>query len=214
VYAQTFFGIVDFLSTAPWYIEQILVATGVIADGGDAAQVFRIFRVVRLLQLEDFITAFSKLDNVFRASMGILKSTILLALIIWVGGGSLFFILEHNNPNFRECSDSIPLRSILNETELIPGCYDFASTKACIDYYGAGMCDQKVFVNLPNTLYMTAVFLGGEWGVTDFTWPGRILCILFCYVGIGLYAIPAGTLFEKFGSVLGLEDDDDDEEEE
>ena len=214
VYAQTFFGIVDFLSTAPWYIEQILVATGTIADGGDAAQVFRIFRVVRLLQLEDFITAFSKLDNVFRASMGILKSTILIALIVWIGGGSLFFVFEQNNPNFRECSESIPLRSILNGTEVIPGCYDFASTKACVDYYGVGMCDQELFANLPNTLYMTAVFLGGEWGVTDFTWPGRILCILFCYVGIGLYAIPAGTLFEKFGSVLGFDGDDDEEEEE
>jgi hypothetical protein len=213
VYAHTFFGIVDFLSTAPWYIDQILVATGTIADGGNAAMVFRIFRIVRLLQLEDFLTAFSKLDNVFRASMGILKSTILLALIIWVGGGSLFFILERNNPNFRECHDSIPVRSVTNGTDLLPGCYDFESTDACIDYYGDGMCDQKVFVNLPNTLYMTAVFLGGEWGVTDFTWPGKILCIFFCYVGIALYAIPAGTLFDKFGGVLGLDGDDEDEEE-
>jgi len=214
VYAHTFFGIVDFLSTAPWYIEQILVATGTVADGGDAAMVFRIFRIVRLLQLEDFLTAFSKLDNVFRASMGILKSTILLALIIWVGGGSLFFILERNNPNFRECHDSIPSHSVTNGTDLLPGCYDFESTDACIDYYGDGMCDQKVFVNLPNTLYMTAVFLGGEWGVTDFTWPGKILCILFCYVGIALYAIPAGTLFDKFGGVLGLDGNDEDDEEE
>ncbi len=214
VYAQTFYGIVDLLSTAPWYIEQILVATGTMEDGGDAAMIFRIFRIVRLLQLEDFITAFSKLDNVFRASMSILKSTVLLALIIWVGGGSLFYILERNNPNFRECSNSIPLRSMLNGSDAAPGCYDFPSTQSCIDYYGEGMCDQKVFVNLPNTLYMTAVFLGGEWGVTDFTWPGRILCVMFCYVGIALYAIPAGTLFDKFGGVLGLEEEDEDEEEE
>jgi len=214
VYAQTFFGIVDLLSTAPWYIEQLMVATGTIADGGDAAQVFRIFRIVRLLQLEDFLTAFSKLDNVFRASMDILKSTILLAVIIWVGGGSLFFISERNNPNFRDCGDSIPLRSILNGTDIVPGCYDFPSTDACNDYYGAGTCDQKVFVNLPNTLYMMAVFLGGEWGVTDFTWFGKILCTLICYVGIALYAIPAATLFEKFGEVLGMEGDEEDEEEE
>ena len=157
VYANTFFGIVDLLSTAPWYIEKILVATGSMDEGGDAAMIFRIFRIVRLLQLEDFITAFSKLDNVFRASMSILKSTILLAVIIWVGGGSLFFILEQNNPNFRECSDWIPLRSMLNGSDTVPGCYDFLTTQSCIDYYGEGMCHQKVFVNLPNTLYMTAV---------------------------------------------------------
>lgn len=50
--------------------------------------------------------------------------------------------------------------------------------------------------------------------VTDFTWPGKILCILFCYVGIALYAIPAGTLFDKFGGVLGLDGNDEDDEEE
>uniref|UniRef100_A0A7S4EPX0 Ion transport domain-containing protein n=1 Tax=Pseudo-nitzschia australis TaxID=44445 RepID=A0A7S4EPX0_9STRA len=214
VYAQTFFGIVDLLSTAPWYIEQILIANGTISESGDVGKVFRIFRIVRLLQLEDFITAFSKLDNVFRASMDVLQSCFLLALIIWIGGGSLFFIFEHNNPNFRECDDSIPLVSVSNGTDTVPGCYDFPSTAACNDYYGSGMCDQKVFVNMPNTLYMTAVFLGGEWGVSDFTWPGRILCILFCYVGIALYAIPAGTFFDKFGAILGLDGDDDEEEEE
>ena len=209
IYAQTFFGIVDFLSTAPWYVEEILVGTGTIAAGGDVARVFRIFRIFRILQLEDFVTAFSKLDNVFRASTDVLKATGLLALIIWIGGGSLFFILEQNNPNWRQCDASIPLVS--NTTSGIPGCFDFASTEECNEYY-PGMCDQKVFVNMPNTLYMTAVFLGGEWGVTDFTWAGRILCIMFCYVGIALYAIPAGTFFDKFGAVLGFDDDDDENE--
>mmetsp|Transcript_6366 Transcript_6366/g.13166 ORF Transcript_6366/g.13166 Transcript_6366/m.13166 type:complete len:767 (-) Transcript_6366:464-2764(-) len=213
IYAQTFFGIVDLFSTAPWYIEKMLEATGTIAVGGDAAQVFRIFRIARLLQLEDFITAFSKLDNVFRASFDVLSSTFLIALIIWIGGGSLFFILEQNNPNWRECDESIPIVSLSSSNDSIPGCYDFPSTDDCNDYYGEGMCDQKLFVNLPNTLYMTAVFLGGEWGVTDFTWGGRILCIFYCYVGIALYAIPAGTFFDKFGTVLGLDGDDEDEDE-
>ena len=30
VYATTFFGIVDFLSTAPWFIEELLIASGLI----------------------------------------------------------------------------------------------------------------------------------------------------------------------------------------
>ena len=175
VYAQTFFGIVDLLSTLPWYVEFVLVSAGTISTGGDAAMVFRIFRIFRILQLEDFVTAFSKLDNVFRASSDVLKATGLLALIIWVGGGSLFFIFEQNNPNFRECDESIPLVS--NTT--VPGCYDFSSTDECNDYY-PGMCDQKVFVNLPNTLYMVAVFLGGEWGVTDFT--PAVGCVHFLFI--------------------------------
>jgi hypothetical protein len=65
------------------------------------------------------------------------------------------------------------------------------------------------------SLYLTAVFLGGEWGVIDFTWPGRIVCLFFCVVGIALYAIPIGVLFDSFGAVLGMEGNDecgDDEE--
>ena len=33
-------------------------------------------------------------------------------------------------------------------------------------------------------------------------------------VGIGLYAIPVGSLFDSFGAVLGMGGDDDDEEDE
>jgi hypothetical protein len=170
VYATTFFGIVDFLSTAPWFIEQAMIASGAIEEGGDVVRVFRIFRIFRILQLEDFVTAFSKLDNVFRASKDVLKATGLMALIIWVGGGALFFIFEENNPNWRQCDDSVPLVS--NDTD-IPGCFDFASTAECNEYY-PDMCDQKVFVNMPNTLYLTAVFLGGEWGGNDRAWLQRL----------------------------------------
>ena len=49
-------------------------------------------------------------------------------------------------------------------------------------------------------------------GVIDFTWPGRFVCLFLCYAGIGLYAIPVGTLFDSFGAVLGMGDDEDDEE--
>ena len=127
---------------------------------GDEAKIFRIFRFFRVLQLEDFIIAFSKLDNVFRASKDVLKATGLMAIIIWVGTSALFFIFEVNNPNFRQCNESIPLVG----TEDQPGCYDFESTSACNEFY-PDMCGQKVFTNMPNTMYWVAVFLGGEWGV-------------------------------------------------
>ena len=65
---------------------------------------------------------------------------------------------------------------------------------------------------MPNSLYYTAVFLGGEWGVVDFTWPGRFVCLFLCVAGIALYSIPIGTLFDSFGAVLGFEGDDDEEE--
>lgn len=156
IYAITFFGIVDFLSTAPWFIERFLLAMGWVRSDDESVFIFRIFRIFRLFQLEDFITAFSKLDNVFRASMDVLKATGLLAFIIWVGCGALFYIFEENNPNWRECDSSVPLHSSNPNT---PGCFDFASTADCNEFY-PGLCSQKAFTDMPNALYYTAVFLG------------------------------------------------------
>jgi hypothetical protein len=83
-----------------------------------------------------------------------------MAMIIWVGSSALFFVFESNNPNFRECNDSIPLIG----TKKHPGCYDFESTAACNEVY-PGMCNQSAFTNMPSAMYYVAVFLGGEWGV-------------------------------------------------
>ena len=46
------------------------------------------------------------------------------------------------------------------------------------------------------------------------TWPGRMVCLFLCVVGIALYAIPIGTLFDSFGAVLGMGGDEEEEEEE
>lgn len=51
-------------------------------------------------------------------------------------------------------------------------------------------------------MFYTAIFLGGEWAQFDFTWPGKILCCVLCIVGIALFAIPVGTVFEGFQEVL------------
>ena len=204
--ATTFFGFVDLLSTAPWFIEQILFKVNVITNGSDVANVCRLFRIFRILQVEDFIVAFSKLDNVFRASKDVLKATGLMAIIIWVGCGALSFIFEQNNPNWRECDESIPLRGNISSSEL--GCYDFESIAACNNYYGEGMCRQTAFANMPDALFYTAVFLGGEWGVVDFTFMGRLVCVFVCVAGISLYAIPVGSFIDSFGAVLGLSNED------
>jgi len=207
VYATTFFGIVDLVSVLPWYVQIVLAKAGHL--NGDEAKIFRIFRIFRVLQLEDFLVAFSKLDNVFRASKDVLKATGLMATIIWVGSSALFFIFEENNPNFRSCDDSLPL--VGNEKE--PGCFDFKSTAECNDYY-PDMCTQVMFTNMPNTMYYVAVFLGGEWGAVDFTWQGKIVCMMLCIAGIAIYSIPVGTLFDSFGAVIGLSEEEEGEGEE
>jgi hypothetical protein len=210
-YATTFFGIIDLIAFLPYFIEQLLIKINIIAPGGDAATIFRLFRIFRILQLEHFVVAFTVLDNVFRASKDVLKATGLMALIIWIGCGALFYIAEQNNPNWRHCAENIPLTTPSHD-----GCYDFTSTAACNEKY-PNQCKQIGFINMPDSLYYTAVFLGGEWGKIDFTVLGRLTCIFLCIAGIAIYAIPIGVLFDSFGAVLGMgcdDDDDDDEEEE
>lgn len=150
----------------------------------------RIIRIFRVLQLEDFVVAFSKLDNVFRASKDVLKATGLMAIIIWVGSAALFFLFESNNPNFRECDDSVPAVG----TEKHPGCYDFESTAECNDHY-PGMCSQKAFTNMPSALFYVAVFLGGEWGVV-----GKSMSIKrqsWLFQGIRLFLVSLQILLGK-----------------
>ena len=124
-------------------------------------------------RFSDFITAFSKLDNVFRASQDVLKATGLMATIIWVGCGALFYIFEQSNPNWQECDGSIP-----SHNEDGNGCFDFATTASCNDFYGEEMCRQTAFINMPDSLYYTAVFLVGRWGLVDFTVRILDICMI------------------------------------
>mmetsp|Transcript_51333 Transcript_51333/g.165046 ORF Transcript_51333/g.165046 Transcript_51333/m.165046 type:complete len:732 (+) Transcript_51333:1208-3403(+) len=196
-YATTFFGIVDLLSFLPWYVQQASLALGLAGSSSDAAAVFRIFRLFRVLQLERFLTAFTLLDNVLRASADVLVATGLMALIIWVGGAALFFLFEQHNPNYRECDGLSPAE-----------CFSFPSTTACNTAH-PGSCSQETFAHMPDALYMTAIFLCGEWGVCDFTLGGRAVAAFMCIAGIAIAAIPIGSLFEAFGAVIGLSEEGD-----
>jgi len=201
-YATTFFGIVDVLSFAPWYLQHIAIALGWLSpEETDAAAVIRIFRLFRLLQLERIMTAFTLLDNVFRASASVLKATGLMALIVWLGGAALFFLFERDNPNWRTCDDEVDAAE----------CFAFESVSACNTAY-PGACSQTGFTTLPDAMYLTAVFLCGEWGLVDFTWGGRAVAVFMCVAGIAIAAIPIGSLFEAFGSVVGIEEGEEEDE--
>ena len=51
-------------------------------------------------------------------------------------------------------------------------------------------------------MYYTAVFLGGEWGLVDFTTVGKIYCVFLCVMGIAIWSVPIGTLFEGFETII------------
>lgn len=193
-YVTTFFGVVDLLAIAPWYIQQLYTYMVDAELSQDTIAVFRMFRLFRLLELEHFVTAFTVLDNVFVRSKGVFIASGLMALAIWVSSAALFFLFEGDNPNWCEEWSK-------------PGCA-LKLTPDCV-------CTSKTaFSSMPDCLYYVAIFLVGEWAVVDFTLPGKFLCLALCLVGIAIYAVPVGTLFDSFGAVLedGLDALDEEED--
>lgn len=73
-------------------------------------------------------------------------------------------------------------------------------------------CTGAAFSSIPDAMFYTAIFLGGEWAQVDFTWPGKVLCCALCVMGIALFAIPVGTVFEAFQDVLQEVNDEEEEE--
>lgn len=191
-YVTTFFGIVDLMAIVPSYVEMCIGS-----DDKDTAQIFLMLRLLRLFQFEHYVTAFSVLDNVFHHSAGMFIATGVMALVIWVASAALYYLFEYDNPNW---------------------CGEWEDDK-CSDKWTAD-CKCKVreaFTSIPDCLYIVAINLGGEWAVVDFTFPGKLLCLFLCIMGIAIYALPVGTLFDSFGAVLedGLDalnesDDSDD----
>ena len=182
-YCTTFFGVVDFIAVAPWYVQQIFFS-----HDHDMAVVFRVFRLFRVLQLEHFCEAFTKLDDVYRESENVLKATGLMALIVWLLSGVLFYLFERDNLNWK--ADGCTTADFKNHKD---GC-------------------NTSFGDIPSALYFTAIFLGGEWAKTDFSFFGKLLCVFLCIAGIAIYAIPIGALFDSFGEVLGGGDDDEEDD--
>jgi hypothetical protein len=189
-YLTSFVGFADMISVVPMYFEAVL--------DQPRAPIYRVFRLCRLFQLEHFMEAFSLLDDVFVNAMDMLTATGMpvpsaprplfpecsgflniafsapgiIAVIIWVFSATLFYTFEDKY-----------------FTAQAPG------PNSEWDESGA-------FNNIPNALYYSAIILGGEWCECDFTLPGKLVAMVVCIVGIALYAIPVGTIFESFGEVL------------
>jgi len=162
-YLASFYGLIDVVAIAPWYIEVIVKALGLKYE---EYEMFIVFRVFRIFQIEHFVGAFTKLDDALRRCKSNLAAFGLVALMIWVCGGTLFYLFESSEylQPIEEMRDS--------------------------------------FDSVPSSMYFLCIFLGGERGLTDFSAPGKLLCIVLVLIGIELYAIPVSVLFDAFAEVL------------
>jgi len=169
-FASSFVGMADLISILPFYVQTIilpLVAPGVFFD----ATIFRIFRLARILNYEAFSSQFLLLSEVFVKAGPVLQATGVVALIVWIGGATIFYYVEPHDDALAEAA-------------------------------GAGGEDAQVFTSIADSMYYTSIFLAGEWAAIDFTPAGAVLCTIMALVGVALFSIPVGVLFEGFQDKL------------
>ncbi|CAN0411363.1 unnamed protein product, partial [Ectocarpus fasciculatus] len=175
------------------------------------ASAFRVLRLFRILQLEHFVSAFSLLDDVWTASKDTLAATGLLALVVWVGSACLFYLFEKVRCPVCRCSTRLGQQYQAVDPgvslPVLPG-------PLCL-FFGLrsdNMCTGDAFSSIPDAMFYTAVFLGGEWSEIDFTWAGKVLCCVLCVFGIVLFGIPVGTVFEAFQDVMQEVNEEEEED--
>merc|ERR1719221_946672 len=64
-----------------------------------------------------------------------------------------------------------------------------------------GPCKDKM-ATVPDAIYYVSFFLIGEWPLADFSFPGRMLCIVTCLFAMMMVAIPTGIIMEAVQSRL------------
>lgn len=160
-YITSFWGVVDFITVAPYWLQVIMVTFNICPELAQHAFIFRVFRVLRILQAEDYIESFTLLDDAWYTCRDSMIACGFMAMMVWVTGSILFYNFEQGNPRM-----------------------------------------EGAFDTLSGSMYYSLIFLGGEWGKIDFTPHGQVVCVFYCIVGIALYGIPVGAVFEAFGSVL------------
>ena len=169
-FSFSFIGLADFFSIAPFYIQQILIPIFAPQAHFDAT-IFRILRLARVLELERFFEAFTLLDDVFVKAAPVLKATGVLALIVWVGASSLLYYVEpHEDIDDDRINDQL----------------------------AAGGEEPAVFTSIVDAMYYCTIFLAGEWCKVDFTPLGSVICTIVALIGVALFSIPVGVLFEGF----------------
>eukprot|EP01134_Creolimax_fragrantissima_P007328 CFRG7328T1 len=106
-YCLSFFGIVDLLSFAPFWIilglgvHHLLVPnspiTSLVLSNEARIALFDLYRLVRLFKIEHYIEAFTVLDNVFRRQKYIILVTTFVSVILWVSCASLLYLTQQDN---------------------------------------------------------------------------------------------------------------------
>eukprot|EP00439_Symbiodinium_sp_Y106_P055861 s2154_g7.t2 len=216
-YICSFFGIVDLVTVAPFWIQTVMWLSGLQFN----AFIFRIARLLRILQLEDFVESFTLLDDAWRSCRETMVATGFMALLVWICGAVLFYEFEqaHSSLNrrFKE--------RVWNEGQ------------SCNGWCLQGHCGSPGLPSLTSKVFreeqvafnaaVTAIegssvqhvfhhhLLGRGMGDDRFyiRWKDCLFSVLCCWYRATwqLYGIPIGAVFEAFSDVLADKEDEQEE---
>lgn len=69
-------------------------------------------------------------------------------------------------------------------------------------YYAEKTREDHFIDNIFSGMYYGSIFLLSEWCHVDFAFYGYILCLVYCMLGVALFSILSGAVFEAFGDSL------------
>lgn len=102
-YALRFFSVVDILSIAPYWVYMFLPS-----ESPDFTTALRVFRLVRLLKADKYVSAFALLGQVLAENSALLIASSFYAAVTWIVCSTVLHILEINNPALGTHFQSIP----------------------------------------------------------------------------------------------------------
>lgn len=102
-YALRFFPVVDILSIAPYWGYMFVPA-----ESPDFTTALRVFRLIRLLKADKYVSAFALLGKVLAENSALLIASSFYAAVTWIVCSTILHVLEVNNPALGTHFQSIP----------------------------------------------------------------------------------------------------------
>lgn len=102
-YALRFFPVVDLLSIAPYWAYMFVPA-----ESPDFTTALRVFRLIRLLKADKYVSAFALLGKVLAENSALLIASSFYAAVTWIVCSTVLHMLEINNPALGTHFQSIP----------------------------------------------------------------------------------------------------------
>jgi hypothetical protein len=166
------------------------------------AAVLSTVRLLRILNLRRLAGPFLFFRRVYSSAKDSLYAAACFGFCVWLLGSTLLYRLEFHScttPFSRERNSTA-----MRQQQRMP--VPTPTPTAAINHTAQYVDDSAVlFVrpcSIPEAMYVTAVFVGGDWERLSFSVPGQVVCMALSTTGIFVYALVVGAIYEGVESSI------------